>query len=95
MKHYKKYKPTIDDACATLFDAQSELKRNATLLRQVRSLKRQNLSLRRENMALRLQVILQKEATDKMNDPILLFQMDSCEQPKHEDLSHEIAAYIL
>jgi hypothetical protein len=38
MKHYKKCRPAIDDACATLSDAQSKLKRNAALLRQVRSL---------------------------------------------------------
>jgi chromosome segregation ATPase len=94
MKHYKKCRPTIDDACATLSDAQSKLKRNAALLRQVRSLKRQNLSLRKENRALRLQVRLDKEATDKLNDPILCCQLDSCEQPQHEDPSREIVAQI-
>jgi hypothetical protein len=65
MEHFKECRPTIDDACATLSDAQSKLKRNVALLRQVRSLKRQNLSLRRTNRALRLQVSLDKEATDK------------------------------
>jgi hypothetical protein len=49
MNHYKKCRPTIDNACAVISDAQSKLKRNATLLRQVGNLKRQNLSLRKEN----------------------------------------------
>jgi hypothetical protein len=86
MEHFKKCRPTIDDACASLFDAQTKLKRNVTLLRQVRSLKRQNLSLRRENRALRLQVSLDKESMDKLNDPILCCQLDSHMQPQHEDL---------
>jgi hypothetical protein len=67
--------------------AQSKLKRNVALLRQVKNLKRQNLSLRRTNRALQLQVSLDKEATDKLNDPILYCQLDSCAQPQHEDLS--------
>jgi hypothetical protein len=89
MNHYKKCRPAIDNACATISDAQSKLKRNATLLRQVRSLKRQNLSLRKENMTLRLQVKLDKEAKDKLNDPSLCCQLDSREQPQHEDPLHE------
>jgi hypothetical protein len=32
MEHFNKCRPAIDDSCATLFDAQSKLKRNATLL---------------------------------------------------------------
>jgi hypothetical protein len=94
MKNYKKCRPAIDDACAAIFDAQSKLKRNAALLRHVRSLKRQNFSLRKANRALRLQVRLDKEAIDKLNDPILCYQMDSCEKPQHEDLSREIVVQI-
>jgi len=77
MEHFKKCRPSIDDACATLSDAQSKLKRNVALLRQVMSLKRQNLPLRKENRALQLQVSLDKEATDILNDPILCCQLDS------------------
>ena len=94
MKNYKKCRPTIDDACAAIFDAQSKLKRNADLLIQVRSLKRQNLSLRKENMTLRLQVRLDKESMEKLNDPRLCCQLDSRKQPQHEDPLCEIAPQI-
>ena len=45
-------------------------------------------------MALQLQVSLDKEAMDKLNDPIICFHLDSCEQPQHGDLSHEIVVQI-
>jgi hypothetical protein len=67
MRHFKECIPARENACATLSNAQSKLKRNATLLRQVGNLKRQNLSLRKENRALRLQVKLDEEAKDKLN----------------------------
>jgi hypothetical protein len=40
MNHYKEFRPTIDNACAIIPNAQLILKRNATLLRQVGNLKR-------------------------------------------------------
>ena len=67
MRHFKECIPARENACATLSNAQSKLKRNATLLRQVGNLKRQNLSLRKENRALILQVKLNKEAKDRLN----------------------------
>jgi hypothetical protein len=85
MEHFKECRPAIDNACATLSDAQLKLKRNGALLRQMKNLKRQILSLRRTNRALQLQVTLNKEATDKLDDPILCSQLDSHAQPLHED----------
>lgn len=67
MRHFKECIPTRENACAALSNAQSKLKRNAALLRQVGNLKRQNLSLRKANKALRLQVKLDEEAKDKLN----------------------------
>jgi hypothetical protein len=94
MEHFKECRPAIDNACATLSDAQLKLKRNGALLRQMKNLKRQILSLRRTNRALQLQVTLNKEATDKLDDPILCSQLDSCAQPLHEDPPREITAQI-
>jgi hypothetical protein len=67
MRHFKECILSRENACATLSNAQSKLKRNAALLRQVGNLKRQNLSLRKANRALRLQVKLNKEAKDRLN----------------------------
>jgi hypothetical protein len=67
MEHFKECRPAIDDACASLSDAQSKLKRNAVLLRQVKSLNKQNLSLRKTIRDLRLQGKLEKEDKDKLN----------------------------
>jgi hypothetical protein len=47
--------PTINDACASLTNAQSKLKSNAALLRQVKSLRKHNWSLRKTIRVLRLQ----------------------------------------
>jgi hypothetical protein len=57
-EHFKECRPTIDNACATLSSAQSKLKRNMVLLRQVKSLNKQNWSLRKTIRDLRLQVTL-------------------------------------
>jgi hypothetical protein len=48
MEHFKKCRPTIDNACATLSDAQSKLKRNAALLRQVKSLKETKFVIKKD-----------------------------------------------
>jgi hypothetical protein len=66
MKHFKECKPSRENACASLSDsqsklkrnealsnAQSKLKRNASLFRQVGNLKVQNLTIRKENMHLK------------------------------------------
>ena len=45
-------------------------------------------------MDLQLQVILEQEATDQLNDPILCCQLDSREPPQHEDMLYEIATQI-
>ena len=94
MDHFKECIPAIDNACATLSDAQLKLKRNEALLRQMKNLKRQILSLRRTNRALQLQVNLNKEATNKLYDPIHCIQLDSCTQSLHEDPPHEITTQI-
>jgi hypothetical protein len=62
MKHFQECKPAIDDACASFSNAQSKLKRNAALLRQVGNLKVQNLTLRKENMYLKQKMQLNDEA---------------------------------
>jgi hypothetical protein len=64
-KHFKECRPAIDNACASLSGAQSKLKSNAVLLRQVKSLNKRNLSLRKTVRDLRLQAIL--EVKDKDN----------------------------
>jgi hypothetical protein len=94
MEHFKECKPAIDNACASLSDAQLKLKINGALLRQMKNLKRQILSLRRTNRALQLQVTLNKEASDKLDDPILCSQLDSRAQPLHEDPPRKITAQI-
>jgi hypothetical protein len=53
MKHFKECIPARENACATLSNAQSKLKRNAALFRQVGNLKVHNLTLRKENMYLK------------------------------------------
>jgi hypothetical protein len=66
MKHFKECKPAIDNACAALSNAQSKLKRNATLFRQVGNLKVQNLTLRKENMYLKQKMQLNDEARRRL-----------------------------
>jgi hypothetical protein len=48
MRHFKECIPARENACATLSNTLSKLKRNATLLRKVGNLKRHNLSLRKK-----------------------------------------------
>jgi peptidoglycan hydrolase CwlO-like protein len=67
MEHFKECRPAIDNACATLSGAQSKLKRNVVLLRQVKSLNKQNLSLRKTVRDLRLQAKLEAEDKDELN----------------------------
>jgi len=52
--HFKECRPAIQDGCATLTNAQSRLRRNALLFRQVGNLKRKKFSLRKENRPLKL-----------------------------------------
>jgi hypothetical protein len=66
MKHFKECKPARENACATLSNAQSKLKRNATLFRQVGNLKVQNLTLRKENMYLKQRMQLNDEARRRL-----------------------------
>jgi hypothetical protein len=66
MKHFKECKPAIDNACATLSNAQSKLKRNATLFRQVGNLKVQNLTLRKENRHIKKNMQLNDEARRRL-----------------------------
>ena len=55
IEHLKECRPAIDNARATLSNAQSKLKRNTILLRQVESLNKHNRSLRKPIKYLRLQ----------------------------------------
>jgi hypothetical protein len=66
MKHFKECKPTIDNACATLSNAQSKLKRNAALFRKVGNLKVQNLTLRKENKYLKQKMQLNDESKRRL-----------------------------
>jgi hypothetical protein len=66
MKHFKECIPARENACATLSNAQSKLKRNATLFRQVGNLKVQNLTLRKENMHLKKKMQLNDEARRRL-----------------------------
>jgi len=53
MKHFKEYKPARENSCATFSNAQSKLKRDAALFKQVVNLKVQILTLRKENKHLK------------------------------------------
>jgi hypothetical protein len=53
MKHFKECKLARENPCAALSNAQSKLKRNAAMFRQVGNLKVQILTLRKENMHLK------------------------------------------
>jgi hypothetical protein len=55
-KHLHECGPTISNAYAVISNAQSKLRRNALLHRQVKNLKRHNLSLRKENRTLKLRM---------------------------------------
>jgi hypothetical protein len=56
-EHFKECRPTIDNTCETLTSAQSKLKRNMVLLRQVKSLSKRNWSLRKTIRDLKLQAM--------------------------------------
>jgi hypothetical protein len=77
VEHFQECRLAIDNSCATLSVAQLKLKRNGALLRQMKNLKRKILSLRRTNKALQLQMTLNKEDTEKLDDPIICIQLDS------------------
>jgi hypothetical protein len=62
MKHFKECKLARENACAALSNAQSKLKRNATLFRQEGNLKVLNLTLWKENMHLKQRLQLNDEA---------------------------------
>jgi hypothetical protein len=66
MNHFKECRPTIDNACAVLSNAQSKLKRNATLFRKGGNLKVKNLTLRKENMHLNKKIQLNDEARKRL-----------------------------
>ena len=67
MRHFKECIPARENACATLSNAQSKLKRNASLFRKVGNLNIPNMSLRKANKDLRLQVKLDEESNNKLN----------------------------
>ena len=90
MEHFKECRPSIDNACEALSGTQLKLKRNGVVLRQMKNLKRKILLLRRKNRFLQVHVTLNKEAMDKLDDPALCNQLDSCTQPLHEDPQCEI-----
>jgi hypothetical protein len=66
MNHFKECIPSIDNACAVLSNAQSKLKRNAALFRQVGNLKVQNLTLRKENRHLNKKMKLNDESRRRL-----------------------------
>lgn len=57
----------IKNACATLTNAQSKLRRNAPLFRQVGDLKRHNLSLRKENRSFKQRMKVDDESRGKLD----------------------------
>jgi hypothetical protein len=67
IEHFKECRTTIDNACETLSGAQSKLKRNTILLRQVKSLNNRNLSLRKTVRDLRLHAKLEAKYKEKIN----------------------------
>jgi hypothetical protein len=66
MKHFKECKLARENACATLSNIQSNLKRNAALFRQVGNLKVQNLKPRKENMYLKQNMQLNDETRRRL-----------------------------
>jgi hypothetical protein len=55
-KHLHECGPTISNAYAGISNAQSKLRRNALLHRQVKNLNRKKMSLRKENRTLKLRM---------------------------------------
>jgi hypothetical protein len=55
-EHFKECGMAMENVCAALANAQTKLKGNAVLWRQVKNLKRRNWSLRKTLRVLRLQV---------------------------------------
>jgi hypothetical protein len=66
MEHFKECKPTRENSCATLSNAQSKLKRNVAMFSQVGNFKVQNLSLRKENRHLEKRLQLNDEAKRRL-----------------------------
>jgi hypothetical protein len=66
-RHFHTCGPTIRNSRATLTNAQSKLRRNALLFRQVRNLKRQNFSLRKVNMYLKQRIKVDDEARGNLD----------------------------
>jgi hypothetical protein len=54
IEHFKECRPTIDNACAALASAQSKLKRNMVLLRQVKSLSKTELVFKKNNQSFKV-----------------------------------------
>jgi hypothetical protein len=65
-RHFKECGPTIKNSCEALTDAQSKLRRNALLFRQVGNLKRKNLSLRKENRSLKQRMQVADESRKRL-----------------------------
>jgi hypothetical protein len=65
-RHFKECGPAIRNYCEALTNAQSKLRRNALLFRQVGNLKRQNMSLRKENRSLKMRMKVEDEARGKL-----------------------------
>jgi hypothetical protein len=66
MNHFRECRPAIDNVCVVLSHAQSKLKRNVALFRQVGNLKLHNLTLRKENKNLKKKIKLNDEAMRRL-----------------------------
>jgi len=75
MKHFKECIPVRENSCATLSNAQSKLKRNATLFMQVGNLNVHNLTLRKENRYLKQKMKLNDEARRRLELPVEVAQI--------------------
>jgi hypothetical protein len=65
-RHLKECGPAINNACASLSNAQSKLRKSALLFRQVRRLKRQKLSLKKGNRSLKKRMQFDDEAKRRL-----------------------------
>ena len=63
--HFKECGLAINNACATLTNAQSKLRRNTPLFRKVGYMKKKNMSLRKENMSLKMRMKVDDEDRGK------------------------------
>jgi hypothetical protein len=66
-KHLHECGPAINNAYATISNAESKLRINSLLYMQVGNLKRQNLSLRKENRTLKLRMEVDDESRGKLD----------------------------